>query len=182
MELYLVRHIKPDFPEGTNYGQTDVPLPADHDTLHNGIIALLPPEYDVVYSSPLTRCKLLAQAINNSHITDDRLMELHFGDWEGRKWDDINRDELDTWMADYINLTPPNGESLMMLVNRFAAFISDLQAKQYQRIVIITHAGIIRSAMYLFNGIPLDQVMMQEVTYGGIYSFNTEKQTHENIY
>jgi alpha-ribazole phosphatase len=172
MELYLVRHIKPDFPEGTNYGQTDVPLPSGHHTLHNGIIQLLPQGYDAVYSSPLTRCKLLAAAITTSHITDDRLMELHFGDWEGRKWDDISPDELDMWMADYINLAPPNGESLQTLVNRFEAFTRDLRSRQYQKVVIITHAGIIRSAMYLLRGVPLDQVMMEKVDYGGIYTFN----------
>lgn len=174
MELYLVRHIKPDFPEGTNYGQTDVPLPDSYDMQHQAIINLLPPAYDVVYSSPLSRCRLLAQAITDDHATDDRLMELHFGDWEGRKWDDINRDELDPWMVDYINLAPPNGESLLTLVNRFAAFTRELQAKQYQRALIITHAGIIRSAMHLFNGIPLNQVMMEKVDYGGIYVFNTK--------
>jgi alpha-ribazole phosphatase len=174
MELYLVRHIKPDFPEGTNYGQTDVPLPADHHMLHQAIIRLLPPQYDAVYSSPLTRCKLLAQAITAGHITDNRLMELNFGKWEGRRWDDIQRDELDTWMADYINLAPPGGESLQMLVDRFTSCIRDLQATQHQRIVVVTHAGIIRSAMHLFNGIPLNQIMMEKVEYGGIYTFNVK--------
>jgi alpha-ribazole phosphatase len=171
MELYLVRHIKPDFPEGTNYGQTDVPLPADYPVLHERIISQLPRDYDAVYSSPLTRCRLLAQAITAAHITDKRLMEVHFGNWEGRKWDDIPRDELDTWMADYINLAPPNGESLRMLVARFTACISDIRASQHRRTVIITHAGIIRSAMHLFNNIPLNQIMMEKVDYGGIYTF-----------
>ncbi len=174
MELYLVRHIKPDFPEGTNYGQTDVQLPDGYDMQHQEIIRLLPTAYDVVYSSPLSRCRLFAQAITADHVTDDRLMELHFGDWEGKKWDDINREELDPWMADYINLAPPNGESLLTLVNRFSTFIRELQAKQYQRALIITHAGIILSAMHLFNGIPLNQVMMEKVDYGGIYIFNTK--------
>lgn len=172
MELYLVRHIKPDFPEGTNYGQTDVPLPADHAMRHTVIISSLPADYDAVYSSPLTRCKLLAQAITPAYITDDRLMELHFGDWEGKRWDDIPRGELDHWMTDYIRLAPPNGESLQTLADRFAACIRDLQAAKYQRVLIITHAGIIRSAMHLFKGIPLSQIMMEKVQYGGIYTFN----------
>lgn len=173
MELHLIRHIKPDFPEGTNYGQTDVPLPANYANIHAGIIESLPP-YDVVYSSPLSRCKLLATAITPDHHTDKRLMELNFGDWEGRKWDDINRKELDPWMEDYINLAPPNGESLLTLVNRFADFIHELKATQHKRILLITHAGIIRSAMYLFNNIPLNQIMMEQVAYGGIYTFRTK--------
>ncbi|QHS58509.1 alpha-ribazole phosphatase family protein [Chitinophaga agri] len=172
MELHLIRHIKPDYPEGTNYGQTDVPLPADYAIIHAGIIKHLP-EYDAVYSSPLRRCQLLAAAIAPGHHTDPRLMELHFGDWEGRKWDDIDRQELDPWMEDYINRAPPNGESLLTLVNRFADFVDELNATSHRRVLIITHAGIIRAAMYLFNHIPLNQIMMEKVDYGGTYTFRT---------
>lgn len=173
MELHLIRHIKPDYPAGTNYGQTDVPLPADYATIHAGIIQQLP-AYDMVYSSPLSRCQLLATAVKKDHITDPRLMELHFGDWEGRRWEDIDRKESDPWMEDYINLSPPNGESLLTLVNRFADFVYELKATKHQRVLLVTHAGIIRSAMYLFNDIPLNQIMMQPVDYGGIYTFNTK--------
>ncbi|MBW8687093.1 alpha-ribazole phosphatase family protein [Chitinophaga rhizophila] len=173
MELHLIRHIKPDYPEGTNYGQTDVPLPADYHLIHAGIVEQLA-AYDAVYSSPLSRCRLLAAAITPHHQVDSRLMELHFGDWEGRKWDDIDREELDPWMADYINLSPPNGESLQTLVKRFAGFVEELQAMPHQRVLVVTHAGIIRSAMHLFNNIPLDQVMMEKVAYGGRYTFNTK--------
>jgi alpha-ribazole phosphatase len=174
MELYLIRHIKPDFPEGRNYGQTDVPLPDDHAIRHQEMLATLPATYDVVYSSPLQRCRLLATVVSAEYITDARLMELHFGDWEGRKWDDIDRKELDGWVADYIHLSPPNGESLSTLVKRFAAFVADLQTTGHQRAVIITHAGIIRAAMYLFNDIPMEQIMMEKVDYGGIYRFITK--------
>ncbi|ACU61928.1 histidine phosphatase family protein [Chitinophaga pinensis] len=172
MELHLIRHIKPDYPEGHTYGQTDVPLPADYAITHAGIIERLP-DHEVLYSSPLTRCKLLATAINPNHLTDARLMELNFGDWEGRKWDEIDRKELDPWMEDYnyINSAPPNGESLMTLVNRFADFVHELKQMPYERALLITHAGVIRSAMYLFNNVPLQEMMMQKVEYGGIYRF-----------
>lgn len=172
MELHLIRHIKPDYPEGQTYGQTDVPLPADYAIIHAGIIQHLP-DYDVLYSSPLTRCKLLATAINPNHLTDARLMELNFGDWEGRKWDEIDRKELDPWMEDcnYINSAPPKGESLMTLVNRFADFVYELKQTKYERVLLITHAGVIRAAMYLFNNVPLNEIMMQKVEYGGTYNF-----------
>ena len=170
MELHLIRHIKPDYPEGQTYGQTNVPLPADYALTHAGIIQHLP-LYDVIYSSPLSRCKLLATAIDPNHLTDARLMELNFGDWEGQKWDDIDRKELDPWMEDYINLSPPNGESLLTMVNRFADFIQELKRSSHERVLLITHAGIIRSAMYLFKDIPLNQIMMQKVEYGQTYSF-----------
>lgn len=165
MELFFVRHIKPDIEAGVCYGQTDVPVPAG---LQRSIIDLLPSDFDVVYTSPLGRCRLLAAQITENPVADPRLMELNFGDWEGKKWDEINREELDVWGADYINLSPPNGESLMVLLERLQSFIAEIS---FNKVIIVTHSGIIRCAMHLFNGMPLDQIMMEKVDFGGIYKF-----------
>ena len=165
MELFFVRHIKPDIEAGICYGHTDVPIPVGH---QQEIIDRLPADFDAVYTSPLSRCKLLATQITTTPIEDPRLMELNFGDWEGKKWEEINREELDSWGADYITLSPPNGESLNTLLSRLESFVKELS---HQKIIIITHSGIIRCAMHLFNHIPLHQVMMEKVDFGGIYKF-----------
>jgi alpha-ribazole phosphatase len=165
MELFFVRHIKPDIEAGICYGHTDVPIPF---VSQQEIIDLLPVDFDVVYTSPLSRCRLLAAQITENPITDKRLMELNFGDWEGKKWEEINREELDSWGADYINLSPPNGESLIILLERLQSFIRELS---YKKVIIVTHSGIIRCAMHLFKDIPLHQIMMEKVDFGGIYKF-----------
>ena len=165
MELFFVRHIKPDIEAGICYGHTDVPIPAGH---QQEIIDLLPTDFDIVYTSPLSRCRLLAEQITATPIPDTRLMELNFGDWEAKKWEEINREELDIWGADYINLSPPNGESLNTLLARLKEFTSELS---HQKIIIITHSGIIRCAMHLFNNVPLHQIMMEKVDFGAIYKF-----------
>jgi alpha-ribazole phosphatase len=163
MEISFIRHIKPAIAAGICYGQLDVPVP---DEPYQPVISA-----DVVYSSPLVRCMVLAKQLSPSPITDPRLMELHFGDWEGKKWDEIDEAALQVWGDDYINLSPPNGESLMELLERLRAFIDEVTSSSYKKIIIVTHAGIIRCAMHLFNNIPLHQIMMEKVDFGGIYTF-----------
>jgi alpha-ribazole phosphatase len=165
MELFFVRHIKPNIEAGICYGHTDVPIPTGS---QQAIIDSLPSDFDVVYTSPLSRCRLLAEQISTVFIEDARLMELNFGDWEGKKWDEINREELDIWGADYVTLSPPNGETLTALAERLQSFIRDLSQ---QKVIIVTHSGIIRCAMHLLKGIPLHQIMMEQVDFGGIYKF-----------
>lgn len=169
MEIYLIRHIEPDLEKGICYGQLDVPIPTNYKEQHEGIIANLPKDYDAIYSSPLTRCKLLSQQISKNVIFDDRLMEVNFGDWEGKKWDNINQTELNHWMENYIEVAPSNGESLTQLIIRFSSFMNDFKKKNFKKVIIVTHAGIIRSAMNVLNNIPIDKIMMEKVDFGEVY-------------
>lgn len=175
MEVHLIRHIEPAFEKGICYGQLDVSIPSNYKEQHEHIITQLPKNYDAVFSSPLTRCKLLAEQISTNVIFDDRLKEVNFGDWEGKKWDNINQTELNNWMENYIIVAPPNGESLQTLVNRFSDFITELKKQNLKKVILLTHAGIIRSAMYLFNNVPLDKIMMEKVDFGEIVKFDTKK-------
>jgi alpha-ribazole phosphatase len=173
MELYLVRHIKPVIEDGVCYGQKDVPIGHDCINEHKKIIQELPIDFDAIYTSPLSRCKILSDQISPNGISDARLMELNFGLWDGLKWEDINREDTNKWTKNYISLAPPQGESLLDVVERFSEFIFHLKNKPYKKVIIITHAGIIRCAMHLLEGIPLDQIMMQKIAFGGIYKFET---------
>ena len=133
----------------------------------------LPTDFDAIFSSPLSRCKLLAENFSHKIVYDNRLMELNFGDWEGKNWNDINQSELHEWMENYITIAPSSGESLTDLLNRFSDFITEVKLKKYKKILIVTHAGIIRCAMNLFNNIAVDKIMMEKVNFAGIYKFNT---------
>ncbi|HQS44324.1 MAG: alpha-ribazole phosphatase, partial [Methylotenera sp. 24-45-7] len=113
MNLHLIRHTSLAVPSGVCYGQSDVDVSASfHVEAESLRKKLADIEFDAVYASPLQRCSKLAGALNLAQITlDDRLKELHFGDWELQAWDAIPRDVFDIWAQDYANLTPPNGES-----------------------------------------------------------------------
>ena len=76
------------------------------------------PEGTTVFSSPLQRARLLAEALDPETRIDERLSEMDFGEWEGQPWDAIDRDALDAWAADTLHYTPPGGESVAGLQHR----------------------------------------------------------------
>ena len=84
MNLIVVRHTSVSVPPGTCYGQTDIPLSVNFTIEFERIREKLQEyNYCAVYSSPLTRCSLLAEHLSNGLpvILDERLSELNFGKW-----------------------------------------------------------------------------------------------------
>src|SRR5688500_4962497 len=101
MEIYLIRHTTPQVGKDICYGQSDLDLgdafPQEYEFLKNN----LPGQFDMVYTSPLKRCRILAEKFNtNNFFVDHRLLELNFGEWEMKAWDDINQVQLNGWMND----------------------------------------------------------------------------------
>jgi alpha-ribazole phosphatase len=170
MEIHIIRHIEPAIEKGICYGQTDILLHDGYEKTHKQIAKNIDTDFSQIYSSPLLRCKLLAQEISKDVIYDVRLMEVNFGDWEMKKWDEINEQTLNIWMENYIEKAPPNGESLNDLIYRFKNFVTE--KKQDKKILVVAHAGIIRCAFYLFNKIAIDKIMMIKIEHGIIYKFN----------
>ena len=154
MEIYLVRHTTPYIGKGICYGQLDIPVEASLFEKELAVIkSKIPSAIATYYSSPLTRCNILAQELFKNYTTDNRLMELRFG--ENKSWDNIPPGELNLWMQDFVNVAPPNGESYNALHQRITAFVDDLLATEKESAVIVTHAGNIRSFLSLALGLPL---------------------------
>ena len=150
MDLYLIRHTRPQVEAGVCYGRLDVPLPPGGAEERNAVAARMP-QVDAVWTSPLARCRMLADAIGtHTGVTpreDARLRELAFGAWEGRRWDSLDRTETDRWAADYWNLAPPAGESYRELHERAVTALTEIMSCSAQRIAIVTHAGPIRAQL-----------------------------------
>ena len=47
-------------------------------------------------------------------------------------------------MQDFVNKAPTNGETLTNMFKRITAFIDQLRTKKHSKVLIITHAGVIR--------------------------------------
>lgn len=139
MRLHLIRHPKPEVEPGICYGQREILAKIEMADLAR-LRAELPPGLPV-WSSPLLRCRLLAEQLHPQPIIDARLAELNFGDWEGRPWDEIPRHELDAWAADVVDYAPPGGESPRAVQRRSVDFVASLTVPEA---VIVTHAGVIR--------------------------------------
>lgn len=145
MRLYLVRHPKPDVPAGHCYGRTD--LPAMDDDIARVLTALKArglPGAMPVHASPLKRSAVLAHRLSSAPIFDARLAEMDFGAWELRHWDDIARSEIDAWSADLLDYRPGDGESVMLVATRVAAFLAEIGRAGHAEVLVICHAGTMR--------------------------------------
>ena len=162
MQLYLVRHPKPDVAPGHCYGSSD--LAADAADTERVLAELaragLPGDMPV-YASPLVRCAALARRLAGQPLFDARLAEMHFGAWEMRPWDTIPRAEVDAWSADLLHHRPGGGESVMDVAARVAAFSDDLVRSGHTRALVICHAGTIRLLSSLHGGGTLEQAALR---------------------
>ena len=168
MYLYLVRHTTPAVAPGMCYGQTDLDVASSFaEELKTLQIKLAHLSNAAIYSSPLQRCKKLADAF--AHLgavkEDVRLKELNFGDWEMQPWEKIPQGIIETWADDHVRKAPPNGESFLALAERVQGFFDEIRQHPVEHVVIFTHAGIIRALLSQFFGIPLSHAFRFQVDY-----------------
>ncbi|TDE53670.1 alpha-ribazole phosphatase [Flavobacterium sp. GT3P67] len=173
MEVYLVRHTETVCEKGICYGQSDVKIMEPYDAVFYSVLSQLPQDA-ILYSSPLLRCVLLANYIkDNSEIAvineDFRLMEMNFGDWEMKNWDVIPPDDFTPWMTDFVNVRVPNGESFTDLHDRVVDFINnELHATNSKPVIIVAHAGVIRSFLCKISDISLKDAFQNKVDFGAV--------------
>ena len=166
MEIYLVRHTETVCEKGICYGQTDVAIREPYQAVFDSIKAQIPPQA-VVYSSPLQRCLQLANHLSDIVLTDHRLMEMNFGDWEMKAWNAIPEEDSMPWMNDFVNRSTPNGESFIGLHERVSQFIESI-AEQESPLVLVCHAGVIRSILCTINQIDLKDAFVNKVDFGAV--------------
>ncbi len=183
MKLYLVRHTKVNLPSGVCYGQSDIGLADTFMDEKNTIIHRLQGlKFDKIYSSPLKRCVLLAQSLSNNQLEvfyDKRLMELNFGDWECKTWDEIEKtDYAKKWFEDFISVPCPRGESYQDLLSRVNFFLDDLKKdKTVSNPLIICHSGTIRAFYSIINHLEPKESFKLQLDFGQILGIelNQEK-------
>lgn len=179
MKLWLVRHAQPLVAPGVCYGQLDLAADAAATADCARRLALALPAGIRVITSPLQRCAQLAQALlalrpDLACHADARLQEMDFGRWEGRAWQDIAPAELQAWTDDFADYPAGGtGESVAAFMARVGAafdaraddarqqpplqaiapaFFSEVKAPPCATLWI-THAGVIRAAGLLAQGI-----------------------------
>lgn len=161
MRLHLIRHPKPLIDTGICYGRLNCPA-EDAVSAATMLLAELPAGLPV-WSSPLRRCSELAELLHRQPVFDERLVEMDFGAWEGQRWDDIPRAELDAWAADVAGYAPPGGESPRDLQRRALDFVASLDVPEA---VIVTHAGVIRTLLAHWQGLPPERWTELNFAYG----------------
>lgn len=157
MRLWLLRHARVDLAAGLCYGQSDVPAHAAHTAeAARAAAAILPPGLPV-WVSGLGRAGQLAEALRDLRpdlgepVTDARLNEMDFGEWELTPWSVIPRAAFDRWMADFADHRFGGRESTQAVIDRVAGALADLRTGVGQDALWITHAGVIRAVQYVLT-------------------------------
>lgn len=101
-----------------------------------------------IWSSPLVRALETAQRLRPgcNVRTDERLIEMDFGTWEGRTYPDLIAADPEGMLAAEslgIDMRPPDGETPREVGDRLLRF---LIGRCDQRIVIVCHKGVMRAA------------------------------------
>ena len=172
MQVFLIRHPRPLIEAGVCYGRLDIdcedPLP-----VAARLKAILPPGIPVI-SSPLRRARRLAEGLADNVRIDDRLAEINFGDWEGKRWDDIERKAIDAWATDVSGFTPPGGESVADLQRRVIGFADSLDCS---RVVLVSHAGVLRALIGYWRRLPFAEWSQLTVDFGSITQIEIDRGT-----
>lgn len=156
--LWLLRHAQPLIAPGVCYGQLDVPADPSQTLQAAMRFTSQLPCHAIVRYSPLQRCKQLAHALQLPALqlrSDARLQEMHFGDWEGRTWNDIGKAAVDAWSHDLYGNAPGQGESLAAMLGRIRAALRESWQYDSQLgsrdVVWVTHAGSMRCVQWLLR-------------------------------
>src|SRR5690606_27071455 len=135
----------------------------------------LPMDFDAVYSSPLSRCMQLAKQFSKEIITDNRLKEMHFGDWELKLWNDIPLTDIQPWYDDFVTIPTPNGESFQDLYTRCYFSLDELRRQKHQKVLIVALVLIIRIIWTYLLQVPLENVIKIPVGLKELFHFHLGK-------
>lgn len=167
LELVVVRHGLTAWNIERRYqGQRDIPLllPEGQPGLDRLREALHGECFDAVYASDLMRCRqTLAHAYPGRHAApiarfDARLRELDFGEYEGKRYADLQAlPAYRAWIDSVGEQAPPGGESARALRQRLGEWLgelfTDVESQALQRVLIVTHGGVIRELRRRFEAI-----------------------------
>ena len=146
-KLTLIRHGLTEWNvSGKFQGQTDLPLSTDGREQSRQLAQYLEPlDVAEVWTSPLRRARETAEIAFPDHDIriDPRLMELHFGAFEGStQIENEAHERWAWWYDDPFERNAPGGESYRELRERVVAWYEELPAAGH--VIAFTHSGTIQ--------------------------------------
>lgn len=159
--LILIRHGVTEWNKSFRFqGRTDIQLTDEgiHQAhLLSQRLTSWPP--DVIYTSPLKRAKLTASITASQFSLNpvilQELTEINFGDWEGKSLLSLEHDEPDAyshWRSDPFFNPPIHAETWPEISSRLTSAIDFILSQPHERIMLVTHGGIIRALLAVIMG------------------------------
>ena len=112
--------------------------------------------FDAVYASPLDRAITTASIIGGVDkmdvIIDKRIIETDFGKYEKRNYMLMGPAMTAYWALPEVFPAPKGVETVESMVKRSQDFLKEIEAKDYENVLITCHGGIIRALCgYLYE-------------------------------
>jgi broad specificity phosphatase PhoE len=165
MKLILIRHGETlSNKEKRVQGKSDVELSTvGIEQAHLLALSLKDYPIEAIYTSPLKRAIQTMEIINEFHQkelhTDQDLMEMDYGDFEGvsfKKIMDVEKDFIDQWMTDPATVKMPNGESLTQLQERAWGALKKIINKK-ENALVVSHNFTIATIICRIKNISLNE-------------------------
>jgi broad specificity phosphatase PhoE len=159
-------------------GSRDVPLNAAGREQARALAARVraeQPDVTALWSSQLVRARETAEIagaeLGLEPRVDPRLAETARGDWEGRRWDEIEREDPEgvaAWRRAGAAFRFPGGESLAEQQARVLAALDDVRAAGDGPALVVCHGGSIRVALCAADPRGLDAFHAWDVPNGAL--------------
>ena len=131
---------------GLLLGRADPPLDELGEAQAAALAASIP-GVDVVVCSPLARTRQTAAAFGVEPVIDERLIELDYGEWDGRPLAEVTAEEWNEWRAS-IDFAPPGGESHASLGRRVREACEEWSDRaRTEQVVFVTHVSPIKACV-----------------------------------
>lgn len=154
LKVYLLRHGETSMnADGNRYcGRTDVELTEKGVGQANNVKEQVKDiHFDAVFCSPLIRSSATAKIAGegNEIIEDARLIEVDFGNWEGKTREEFIAEDPDSWKQwntdPMIAKAGSNGETAKQVVERVNSFFEEVR-NTYPNgtVMVVGHNGINR--------------------------------------
>ena len=178
LHLDLLRHGETELGGGLRGSLDDALTARGWEQMRAAVLGQGP--WDRLISSPLQRCARFAQELGerlNLPVSLEKdLQELHFGAWEGLSAAalmETDAEGLGLFWADPYSFTPPEGEPVGAFSERVLGAVSRLrQAHVGERVLLISHGGVMRLLLARARGLPREQLLNVEVGHGGLFSLH----------
>jgi broad specificity phosphatase PhoE len=120
-------------------------------------------------ASPLTRTRETMEIVRthmglpeHGYRVDSRLMEVHFGDWQGYTYAELETmrpGSTAARLSDKWGFVAPGGESYQMLLDRVRPWFESVD----RQTICVTHGGVIRTLFKLVEDRPVAEVAAMDV-------------------